>query len=480
MNAVAAIPELEPNDRVFRLIKPQAAFMRSNARFPAYVASWGTGKSLTLIGKGMALSNEFPNNLGIVFRKEFTDLRDSTIKDFEDYTGLRVNSSREVTLDNGSTIMFRHIEELNNIQNINLGWFGIEQAEELETDDQFFTLFGRLRRKGVRHCGFAVANTNGHNWMWRLWKQGALADVVKDLMQAKPDLFPGATRPEDIVQLFEARTNDNAHNLDKGFLASLELMKAEKPRLYNRFVDNSWEDADTVDTVIPSEWTTLATQRTDAADGQVILGVDVARFGDDKTVILPIKGRRMLPYKTLEDKDTMEVADEVALMADDLDAAGIYVDVIGIGAGVYDRLKQLDYNVFPVNTAEKSLVLDKKTKKPKFKNLRSEVWWRARQSLDPNKITNPSPFSIIPDRKLEEDLTAPKYTIKAGQIVVEEKAEMKKRLKRSPDFADAYCLAVYGIVVGDKTKPAAALIGGMPTSEAGPERGLRRRDWMQP
>lgn len=145
---------LNPNDKVFNLIPSQAGFLRSEARYPAYVGSWATGKSLTGIGKAMALSEEFPGNLGIVFRKEFTDLRDSTIKDFESYTGMKVGASRDVELANGSQIMFRHIEELNNIQNVNLGWFWIEQAEELETDEQFFTLFGRLRRKDARHCGF--------------------------------------------------------------------------------------------------------------------------------------------------------------------------------------------------------------------------------------------------------------------------------------------------------------------------------------
>ena len=75
--------EIQENDRVFKLIKPQADFIRSEARYPAYVGGWGTGKSTALIAKGVLLSEKYPGNLGVIFRKEFTDLRDSTIKDFE-------------------------------------------------------------------------------------------------------------------------------------------------------------------------------------------------------------------------------------------------------------------------------------------------------------------------------------------------------------------------------------------------------------
>ncbi len=475
----SALLDIQESDKVFKVIPPQAQFLKTHARFPAYVGGWGTGKSLSLIGKAMALSEEFPNNLGIIFRKEFTDLRDSTVKDFESYTGIKVNSSREVQLPNGSVIMFRHIEELNNIQNINLGWFGIEQAEELDTDDQFFTLFGRLRRKGIRHCGFVVANTNGHNWIWRLWKKRALLDIVAQLMNEKPGIFPGASSAADIVQLIEAETYDNAHNLEPTFLAGLEVMKVEKPRLYNRFVRNSWDEADVADVVIPSDWVYAAHQRK-ANEGSVVLGVDVARFGDDRTIILPIRGRKQLPYIPLEGMDTMKVADEVARIADEFGATGIYVDVIGIGAGVYDRLIQLNYDAYGVNAAEASKVIDRKTKKPKFKNLRSEMWWRARQALDPSVENNPAPFSLIPDRSFEEELSAPKYEISGGQIVVEDKAELKKkdRLGRSPDIADAFCLAVYGATVGGSSRPAAASVGGLTMHESGAGTSRRKADWM--
>ena len=155
-------------------LKPwQDKFVFSPKRYPGMWSSWATGKSLSLIARAMVYTELIPDNLGIIFRKEFEDLRDSTLKDFELYTGLKVNSNRNVTLPNNSTIMFRHIEELNNIQNINLGWYAIEQADELANDKEFFLLFGRLRRAlkptqefldlGLSlHTGFVIGNAGDH------------------------------------------------------------------------------------------------------------------------------------------------------------------------------------------------------------------------------------------------------------------------------------------------------------------------------
>ena len=181
---------------------------------------------MALIFRAMMLSEETPNNLGLICRTEFTDLRDSTIKDFTRYTGLEVGSDREVKLSNGSIIMFRHAKELNILKNINLGWFAIEQAEELLDRTNWDYLMGRLRRDAVRRSGFVVANTDGHNWIWDMWKN-----------EAKPE-YP----------LFEATTYDNSENLPQDFLDSLKDLPEA---IYKRFVMNSW---DSVAGQVYKEW----------------------------------------------------------------------------------------------------------------------------------------------------------------------------------------------------------------------------------
>jgi hypothetical protein len=454
--------EIKPtsSDQIHELIPAQDGFIFTSARYPAYVAAWGTGKSESAIIKAMDLSESYAGNLGMIFRKEYTDLRDSTVKDFETYTGMSVNSSREVVLHNGSTIMFRHIEELNNIQNLNLGWYWIEQAEELDTEAQYLTLFGRMRRKGYPHAGFITANTKGHNWIWKLWKMNGLVEAVKKAMAARPDLFLGIKRPEEMVELYEAKTSDNAHNLSPEFLASLEILKDASPNLYNRFVLNSWDDDDMSDLVIPGSWIDQAMQRNNALLGDVYLGVDVARFGDDRTVIFPIKGRIGMSPIVLHGNDTMQVCGQICRMASDMNAVWIGIDTIGIGAGVYDRLNELNLPVHEVNVAEASPIIDSKTGKPKFRNMRSQLWWMAREALDPRPEVQPSPVSLATDQHLREELATPKYTINsAGQIEVEPKDDMKERIGRSPDIADAFCIAIYG-VLGVVPKPMIARSAG--------------------
>lgn len=205
-------------------LKPwQDAFFHTQSKYPALVAAWATGKSMTAIMRAMQLSEEYPGNLGMIIRKNYTDLRDSTMKDFERYTGLKVGGdSKSVKLSNGSEILFRHGDEVSVMQNINLGWFWIEQAEELPDSKAFDWLCGRTRREGQVEfrSGFITANVNGHNWVWEMWKN-----------QNKDPQYP----------LWEAKTADNADVLPADYIESLEGIKVRNPEIYKRCVLNDWE-----------------------------------------------------------------------------------------------------------------------------------------------------------------------------------------------------------------------------------------------
>ncbi|MBK8871619.1 MAG: hypothetical protein IPN19_11405 [Elusimicrobia bacterium] len=278
--------------KVFHLTIPQAKFILSEKRFPAFVGGWGTGKSTALIAKAMMQSEKFPGNLGVIFRKEFSDLRDSTMKDFESYTGLKISSEGSCKLANGSEILFRHMEQMNNIQNMNLGWFGIEQAEEFDSDESFFKLHGRLRRADTGRCGFIIANTNGENWIYKLWKSPATKD----------DSYP----------LFESNYLDVGGYIPSDTLQSWLKLKDSKPTLYARFVLNSWDSGDTTSTVIQPGWVSAAKKRSLGLGYPIrsIVAVDVARYGDDKTVFYAVEGcpkyRRVIGRASYEKKSTME------------------------------------------------------------------------------------------------------------------------------------------------------------------------------
>lgn len=446
---VEMLPTAESKDTVIELKAPQDGYVYTDARYPAFVGGWGTGKSMAMILRANRLSEEYPGNLGIIFRKEAEDLKTSTLIDFQNLTGIEVSSRRDVVYPNGSRIFFLHLEELNNIQNMNLGWFAIEQAEEFETEEQYLKLFGRLRRKNCVRSGFIAANTNGHNWIWRMWKMGGLVESIRKAMTEHPEYFADIKTPEEAVELYEMSTWENEDVLAPDFLGSLKVLEIQSPKLYNRFVGNSWDDSDAIDTLIPAEWVDLAMSRISGLSGDVYLGVDVARFGDDRTVIFPIKGRIGLPPIILYGNDTMKVCGRIGQLYAEMGAVWIGIDSIGIGAGVYDRLNELGLPVHEINVSEKSDVIDSKTNKPKFKNLRSQLWWMARESLDPRPEMQAGPVSLPKDSQFRDELVIPKYTINsAGQIEVEPKDDMKERLGHSPDIADAYCIACYGALGG--------------------------------
>jgi hypothetical protein len=114
------------------------------------------------------------------------------------------------------------------------------------------------------------------------------------------------------------------------------------------------------------------------------------------------------------------------------------VDVIGIGAGVVGRLRELGHDVFAFNAAEKSEQIDMSGELG-FVNMRSAAWWTMRELLDP---ANGFDIALPPNDRLTGDLTAPHWrVVSGGRIQVESKADIRKRLGRSTDHGDAVVMA---------------------------------------
>lgn len=220
----------------------------------------------------------------------------------------------------------------------------------------------------------------------------------------------------------------------------------EKSAVYQNRVLGEFADGE--DNLIPLSWIEAANERFAACNGKgegnVSWGVDPARYGADRTVIVLLVGSvcERLTYHSQD--NTMVTAGRVAAIADKV--APIAVDTIGLGAGVFDRLKELNYNTIGVNVAEAArddygLPLLDKSGQMEFVNKRSFCWWMLREALDP---ANPNALALPPDDYLTGDLTAPMWTYSsAGKIVVESKDDIRKRIGRSTDAADGLALALY-------------------------------------
>lgn len=164
----------------------------------------------------------------------------------------------------------------------------------------------------------------------------------------------------------------------------------------------------------------------------LVIGVDVARFGDDASVIYARKGRdaRTWPPIILRGLDTMQVAARAAEEYLRLRADAIFVDGGGVGGGVVDRLRQLRVPVHDINFGSKS---DRPTSSTAYANKRAEMWGSLREWL--------ATGSLPSEGQLAAELVGPVYSFNVrNEILLEKKEDMKKRGLSSPDIADALAL----------------------------------------
>lgn len=170
----------------------------------------------------------------------------------------------------------------------------------------------------------------------------------------------------------------------------------------------------------------------------VVLGVDVARFGKNKTVIYPRKGRdgRSRPYVSFLGNNTMQTVDEVLRMMALYHTSLVAVDGGGVGGGVIDRLRQLGVDVIEVQFGAKASpnLAQTNREKARYANKRAEIWGSMRDWLRGG--------AIPADPQLLEELCAPMYTIGGGEdvITLERKDAMEDRGAPSPDIADALAI----------------------------------------
>lgn len=157
---------------------------------------------------------EHPNNLYLITRKEWVDLRDSTIHDWNEFVGRPINGEKNVIYPNGSVLMFRHGADLNALKNSNLGGALMVQGEE-ENEDVFWFLNGRLRRKNGTRQLRVECNYDGHNWIYKLFNE------------------------QKIGALITTNTFDNEANLPPDYIPNLKKLpkKLQERHLYGSDAD---------------------------------------------------------------------------------------------------------------------------------------------------------------------------------------------------------------------------------------------------
>lgn len=193
------------------------------------------------------------------------------------------------------------------------------------------------------------------------------------------------------------------------------------------------------DALVPWDWLLAATERDldFEADTPLAMGIDVGRYGDDSSVLTSCRGMITTNIIEYTKQNGVQVAEwALAAIREQIDVTGVTygvgVDIIGVGASVYDQLERFGGipMLYPVNVAEAP------AEDTRFERLRDEILWRVREEFQIGIVQ-------IPNRpELMNECNAIKWTIlPSGKIKVESKKDMKKRGVSSPNFLDSYALA---------------------------------------
>ena len=205
------------------------------------------------------------------------------------------------------------------------------------------------------------------------------------------------------------------------------------------------------DVLIPYEWIELANQNYETYitenpfnNANEVLGVDVAGMGRDKSVICHRFGRFVERFRTHQSAGKADHMHVVGMCATHLKnkKTFAFIDTIGEGAGVYSRLLEMGYdNAVSCKFSEGANGFSDITEVYTFANMRAYLYWCLRDWLDPKNKNNPC---LPPDEELLEEATEIKWKFQSnGSIIIEEKKEIIKRLKRSTDKFDALANTFY-------------------------------------
>lgn len=214
----------------YELFDKQDDFVFDDHRFSLYSGGFGNGK--TLAGAIKAYNHLMQKDaFFLIGRRHATDLSDSTQRDFLALFGHMGKFSPK----NGSfkfykegqpfsEVIFRHLDDLQSLTNMNLSGFWIDQAEEV-SEDVFDFLVGRIRRPVQRREGFLTSNPDGHNWLWRRF----IKKIGKD-----GKALPNASDFYTVT----ASTLENRQNLPEDYVKGLLSMPKEWVK---RFVEGSFD-----------------------------------------------------------------------------------------------------------------------------------------------------------------------------------------------------------------------------------------------
>lgn len=395
-----------------------------------YGGGVGGGKSIVQLGFADEMCMAYPGIRVSVLRKTLVSIRRNTIPSFKkvqilnNSTGFsKLNKSEwKYVYSNGSEILFIEANdetdpEFNKLRGLEITFVIIEECNELIelAFNVLITRTGRWLNKEYNIPPLILLNCNpSDNWVKNLfytpWSEKRL----------RPPYY-----------FLSALAKDNRY-LTSEYLAALEHLPEP---IYKCFVEGEWDFASNPKQLIQFQWLKNG-QDEENEESPKYLGIDAGGEGDDPTVLCFGNDKGVCWYEVLTNNNPeveIEIIkarmDEYLILPD-----MIAVDIIGLGAGITTGLSMLNINIKKFNASESPAVKDKEflpvIRHFVFLNKRAEAAWLLREDIRKNDYT-------ICDNRFIKEALAVNYDIKNGKIVLEGKFEIKKKIKKSPDFFDS-------------------------------------------
>lgn len=397
-------------DLGFRPRPWQAACFRALKRFSVLVIHRRAGKTVMAVMKliDAALRNDRQAPRYAYLAPLFNQAKDTAWTYLKHYTGkipgTKINESETwVELPNGARIRIYGADNPDRLRGIYLDGVVLDEVADMKPEVWDEVVLPTLSDRG----GWAlfIGTPKGVNRFSELFD---LAGRTDGWFAALYDVYQTEALPANEIELARATMPDNAFRQEYlcDFAAANENTLISLP------------------VALAAKGLHLKADKYDHAAR--LIGVDVARYGDDSTVIIRRQGLASWAPKVVKGADAMQVAAIVALEAADWKADAVFVDGTGgYGAGVIDRLRQMGMNPIEVQFAGKPI-------DPRFANKRAEMWWGIKDWLEKGG-------ALPDDMALVRELSAPTYSMDnaRGVLKLESKDDIKERIGSSPDRADA-------------------------------------------
>lgn len=359
----------------------------------------------------------------------------------------RATDNRIRHINNGTDFIYgqmgTNITSIKSKDEVDVGW--IEEAEDV-SDAALEVFTPSIRAKGSEvWISLNLKDTDGS--VYKRYIDEHFTELERNRFVYKPNVYDeDGEMTEPGILIVWVNLDDNPLAPAELKAESAEMKRNDYPRwkhVYGGYPKLESTDKNLIgaDDVLNAQ--SSSTPKSEGAP--LVIGVDPARYGKDDTAIIRRQGRQAFGLAKFSKQSTMATAGRIALIIKIEKPDMVFIDVGGLGAGVYDRLDELGYGevVTAVNFGGRA------NKPERYFNKRSEIWVLTRDWLE-----GTVPVSIPEDTKLAKDLVTPQYEILSdGRFRLESKTFMFDRLRKegkkafSPDAGDALALTFSDMIV---------------------------------